>query len=334
MKPALDDQLADPFHELTPCPHRTRVDVLGSRFDIESNSKALLRLVDIACSDLPVHALAKHPPRFRMRLFLSPATNVEFEDEPPHMQLHAGNGMLCGIMDASNFAVLAPREKTAMLVVSRRMLDFPYHLRYELIEFALYTLAARAQRLISLHAGCIGRDGRGLLLIGASGGGKSTLSLHALLHGLELIAEDGILASPTTLRATGIGSYLHLREDCLGFVDERIATRIRKSPVIRRRSGVEKFEIDLRRTHYPLAPLPLKIVATVILSKQQAAGGENLLRPLGKQELARRLVESQPYAAGQLDWPEFSQRVLRAGGYELLRGKHPDEGVVALEGLL
>jgi hypothetical protein len=58
------------------------------------------------------------------------------------------------------------------------MLRFPYHARYELIEFAVFTLAARAQGLVPLHAACVGEEGRGLLLMGESGAGKSTASLH------------------------------------------------------------------------------------------------------------------------------------------------------------
>jgi hypothetical protein len=281
--------------------------------------------------------LDEEPPELSVRLFLSPPSSkaeADCGEEPPPMQLRSGPGTLCGTVDAGNFAVVCPAQRTALLVVSRGMLRFRYHLRYELIEFVFYTLAARVQQLISLHAACMGRNGRGVLLIGASGGGKSTLSFHSLLHGLELIAEDGVLATSGSLLATGIGSFLHLREDSLGLVNGRTAAHIRKSPVIRRRSGVEKFEIDLRRTRYWLAPQPLQIASVVVLTKKRAALGENLLRRLTEDELQRQLDASQPYALGQPGWPQFSQQLLRAGGFELRRGQHPDEGVAALETLL
>jgi hypothetical protein len=333
-----DDLVADPFHERSPCPHRMRIEVLGGRFEVESNSRSLLRLVETAFGKLPAHVLTEEsPPTFSVRLFLSASSShadSDFGEEPPRMQLHSGPGTLCGAMDAANFAVVSPAQRTALLVVSRSMLRFRYHLRYELIEFVFYTLAARVQQLVSLHGACIGRNGRGILLIGASGGGKSTLALHSLLHGLELIAEDGILATPDTLLATGIGSFLHLREDSLGLVNERTASRIRKSPVIQRRSGVEKFEIDLRRTRHSLARQPLQIASVVVLTKKRTAHGEDLLRRLNEDELQRQLDASQPYALGQPGWSQFRQHLLRVGGYELRRGQHPDEGVAALETLL
>lgn len=42
----------------------------------------------------------------------------------------------------------------------------------------------------ALHAGCLARGGRGVLLAGASGAGKSTLALALALRGLELLGDD------------------------------------------------------------------------------------------------------------------------------------------------
>ena len=52
--------------------------------------------------------------------------------------------------------------------------------RYEMLEFAVFTLASRVQGVVPLHAACIGRRGRGLLLMGDSGAGKSTAALLGL----------------------------------------------------------------------------------------------------------------------------------------------------------
>ena len=54
--------------------------------------------------------------------------------------------------------------------------------------------------------------------------------------------------------------------------------------MIRRRSGIEKFELDLRRTSYRLAPLPLEITGNVFLSRRDA-GGRPALAPLSRYEM-------------------------------------------------
>jgi hypothetical protein len=50
-------------------------------------------------------------------------------------------------MDADNFAVVEPGERRALVVVAPWALRFPYYLRYELIEFAVQTLASRSGEL-------------------------------------------------------------------------------------------------------------------------------------------------------------------------------------------
>ncbi|OYU18056.1 MAG: serine kinase [Rhodobacteraceae bacterium PARR1] len=70
-----------------------------------------------------------------------------------------------------------------------------------------------------LHAGCVALNGRGLLILGASGAGKSALALSMMALGARLVADDRtiltvdgdalIATCPATLRglieARGIG---------------------------------------------------------------------------------------------------------------------------------
>jgi len=243
-------------------------------------------------------------------------------------------GYLGGATDSSNFVVLSPTERTALVVLSRQMLRFPYHTRYEFIEFAVFTLAARCQGMVSLHAACVGRAGRGILLMGPSGSGKSTVTLHCLLEGFDMLSEDSVFVAPETMLATGVANFLHVRSDSLRWVARtRDAVAIRKSPVIRRRSGVRKFEVDLRCAAYRLAPTPLKIVATVFLSAH-SAGDRPLLRPLSKAALLAKLTAAQAYAANQPGWTTFGKNISRLGAFELRRGNHPLEAVDALKALL
>jgi hypothetical protein len=214
------------------------------------------------------------------------------------------------------------------------MLEFPYHTRYELIEFAVFTLAARVQKLVPLHAACVGLGGRGILLMGPSGSGKSTVTLHGLLQGYDFLSEDSVFVDPGTMRATGVANFLHVRADSLrrlkGSPEEAV---IRKSPVIRRRSGVEKLEVDLRRTGFRLADSPLKIIGCVFLSAQ-SAGSQPALRPLQRSELRAKLTSAQAYAAGLPQWRVFTKYMSRLGAYELRRGSHPLQTVEVLRTLL
>jgi hypothetical protein len=326
----IPDLLADPFGERSRMIVREPLQLLGGEFRFESNSRELLRLVDAAYAGVPPHFLSRRVPRFTVRLLRLPGSTRRVRTAPPPVSMLCGGGLLGGATDCSSFVALSPRLHGAVVAVSSDMLRFPYHTRYELIEFAVFTLAARAQQLVSLHAACVGVDGRALLLMGPTGAGKSTVSLFALLQGLEFISEDSVFVSPRSLATTGIANFIHVRHDTLRWLgrDARVAA-IRRSPVIQRRSGQRKFEVDLRRGGYRLAPAPLPLASVVFLSPQQARGSK-LLAPLSRSETLARLTVAQAYAASQPQWSEFTQRVLRLGAFELRRGSHPAEAIGAL----
>jgi hypothetical protein len=330
------DLLADPFAERAQSIAQERFQLLGGRFQFESESPQLLRLVNSAYLGLPPHRLSTVAPRLRVRLVLNPPEQPRprSRSEPPPLAMLSGAGYLGGATNSSNFVLMSPPERTALVVLSRRMLQFPYHTRYEYIEFAAFTLAARCQELVSLHAACVGRDGRGILLMGPSGSGKSTVTLHCLLRGFDMLSEDSVFVAPDRMLATGVANFLHVRADALRWLGKtRHAAAIRKSPVIQRRSGVKKFEVDLRRGAYRLAASPLRIAALVFLSPQRA-GDRSLLEPLSKSDVLAKLTAAQAYAANQPNWAEFRKGVLGLRAFELHRGSHPLEAVEALEALL
>lgn len=48
-----------------------------------------------------------------------------------------------------------------------------------------------------MHATCVAQNGRGLLILGASGRGKSGLALHLIALGAELVADDRVILTQT-----------------------------------------------------------------------------------------------------------------------------------------
>jgi hypothetical protein len=340
--PLNDDILSDPFRERPNGLLRIRRQVLGGSFEFASESRELMRLVRWAYDGLPRHRLAESPARMTVRLVLggSEASRRTGRNtraarrvgEPAPFAMLSAPGLLCSAADPSTLAVMSTEQSAALIVVARELLRFPYHLRYELIELAVFTLAARVQGLMPLHAACVGRGRRGLLLIGESGSGKSTAALHCALRGLDLVAEDSLFIAPASLLATGVANFLHVRRESLRFLAAADARLISRAPVIRRRSGVRKFEVDLRQPRFRLAPRPPAIAGLVALSARRA-GRESLLVPIPPREALARLRASQPYAAGQPGWRVFAERMRTVPAFELRRGRHPRESAEALEQL-
>jgi hypothetical protein len=330
----IPELFSDPFREHALTTVRGPLQLLGGRFRFESNSHQLLGLVDSAYARLPRQRLTADAPNLRVGLVLTSGEAERSRFGPPTLATFSGPGLVGGASGSSNIVMVSPEARCALVAVSAAMLRFPYHTRYEVIEFAVFTLAARVRELVSLHAACVGRGGRGLLLMGASGSGKSTLALQCLLQGFEFVSEDSTLVAPDTMLATGVANFLHVRSDSLRWIAQaRDVAAIRGSPVITRRSGVKKFEIDLRLWGHRLASSPLKLASVVFLSAKSAARGR-ILNPLSRRELVARLTATQVYAAKQPHWAVFCQKAARLGAFELRRGRHPLEAVEALRELL
>lgn len=333
MSKATQDVFADPFLERAPRLECGPLQLLGSRFQFQSNSQALLDLVEGAYRGLPAHRLPGVAPRMRIGLQVISSKSHRGRTGPPPLQLLSGAGYVAGVSETSTLVVMDAAARSALVTVPPRMLDFPYHTRYELIEFAVFTLATRVRGLIPLHGACIGSGRRGLILMGASGSGKSTVSLQCLLKGFDFVSEDSTFVMPERMLCTGVPNFVHVRSDSLRWIEKRDAAMIRESPVIRRRSGVRKFEVDLRRGRYRLAPAPVHLAAVIFLSTASADNGA-LLRPMSREQTLTRLAAEQPYAANQPGWAGFCRRVCQQGAFELRRGRHPREAVAALQDFL
>ncbi len=325
----------DPFGEHTRAHFRARLRVLDGDFGVETSAASLLELALEAFGGLPKRRLERRRPRFTVRMALTDhAQTWARGSAPPRPLLTAGAGLLCATVDAGNFVVVDAAMSRALVCVSKAMLRHRYHARYELVELAFLTLAARTQALVPLHAACIGARGKGLLLVGASGAGKSTLSLHALAGGMQLVSEDSAFVAIESLRVTGVPSYLHLNQQALRFLpSNRLRKTIERSPTIERRSGARKLEVDLRQLGGKVASSPLRLTATVFLSRRPA-GRPPALQRLGRKALLARLRCEQPYASTQSNWRAFEQRIVDVPAYELRRPKHPDLAVDLLRNLL
>ena len=324
----------DPFGESRAHALRWRTRVLGASVEFSSDSRELLAIAREAFARVPQHRWRRETHRtLRISLRRAREKISRRRARPPRPVLTSGAGLLCAHVDASNFVIVDPAAARSLVQVSDSMLRHRQLVRYELIEFAAIMLATREQQLVALHGGCVGAGGRGVLLLGASGAGKSTLTLHAALSGLQFLAEDSVFVQSATLRASGLSAFTHACDEALQLItDRRARQHARDSPRIQRRSGVRKREIDLRGGIVHLAPRPLRIVATVVLSARPAKGARSLV-PLTSAQLQRVLRAEQPFAAGRPGWEEFERRALRAGGFRLHRVS-PEDGVSSLREIL
>jgi hypothetical protein len=325
----------DPFGERPRRTWRRRYVVLGARVDFECATAALAAVVDAAYAGLPVTRARRGLPVYRVSLRFMADGTAGFRGASPPPRFSSGGGLISATIDASNYSVVAPAGRAALVVASPAMLARPHDLRCELLEFAVYTLAARDQPVLPLHAACVGVRDRAVLLLGESGAGKSTAALQCLLAGLGVLAEDVVFVDPSRLTVTGVPNYLHLRLETPRLLAAPLARRIRRAPVIRRRnSGVRKYQVDLRGAENGRLLLPARLVAIVVLSRRKARRGGDLLHGLGARELLHALDRDQPYARSRPLWGALRTGLRRLPLFRLERGPAAADTAVALAALL
>lgn len=89
--------------------------------------------------------------------------------------------------------------------------DYMVHGRTTVFSFSRW---ASASDLIMLHAATVGIDGKGVLVVGRSGSGKTTFALSCLLDGLDFVSDDYTLLSASgTLQAMPLYSMVGVTQE-------------------------------------------------------------------------------------------------------------------------
>jgi hypothetical protein len=147
------------------------------------------RLVRVQIRARPGPPPAKAPPRFKAR--------------PGWFQL---------ICDASNRAAFVPATQTGRLCISTGLLHDRDWFRRHLLE-PLVLAALDHVFFTPLHAACVTREGRSVLLCGDSGAGKSCLTYACVRRGWTLVSDDAVHLAPFPENTVAGGScVIRLRE--------------------------------------------------------------------------------------------------------------------------
>ena len=110
-------------------------------------------------------------------------------DCPPAPVVHIATPLLVNIADPNNYSVANLDRTTTQVILSRATLRHHSYLDYFFLGSApLCHVATR--HATPVHAGCVARHGRGVLLCGESGEGKSTLSYACARAGWTYVTDD------------------------------------------------------------------------------------------------------------------------------------------------
>jgi hypothetical protein len=110
-------------------------------------------------------------------------------DCPPEPTRREYNHLYSLVADVNNQALLDLRTCTNFTWLTRAAVNNSIYLRYNFLEKVVYLLLG-ASVVTDLHAACVSKNGKGILLCGDSGAGKSTLAYACARAGWTYTSDD------------------------------------------------------------------------------------------------------------------------------------------------
>jgi len=245
---------------------------------------------------------------------------------PPASRIVRPN--LISVANKDNYSIANLDEATTQIVLSHAAEKHINYLNYFFLEPApLHHIAA--QFTTPIHAGCVSLDGKGVLLCGDSGAGKSSLSYACARSGWTYVTDDAsyMLHDAEDRRVTGHSRKVRFRPSAGELFPE-----VNGLDLTPRAAGKPSIEV-------PTDVLPKMICAQTalvdyIVFLNRHSGSEQQLVPF-RTEVARHYMRQVLYGSAQSRVVQHAaiERLLTAEIFEL-RYTDLDWGVPRLEALI
>jgi hypothetical protein len=212
---------------------------------------------------------------------------------PPDPIRRHYNHLYSLVADGDNQALLDLRTGTSFVWITEAAARDHLYLRYHFLEKVVYLLLG-ASVVTDIHAGCIGRNGKGILLCGASGAGKSTLAYACARAGWTYTSDDtSYLINDSALpRVIGHAHRARFRPSARDLFPE-----LRTSPLSPRLEGKPSIEVSIAELPVAKTATESDVHAVVFLRRSADAAAQ--LIPLSAGTANRRLA-AELFSAGEI----------------------------------
>jgi hypothetical protein len=264
------------------------------------------------------------PVQLRIAVIEGPAT-----DCPPPPICRGQRNLVMFVASPYDFAVCDLTTGFASCWLSASTVENSAYVRYHFLD-ATVLLLIEALYLTPIHAACVAFQGRGLLLCGDSGAGKSSLSFACARRGWTFISDDANFLVRGRKKRVVVGDphHLHFRESATELFPElrshRLAPRI---------NGEMAIELTTANMPEILTDSQATIDFLVFLNRQTS--GPASLRSFSRDRASQCLEQVICYGEQHLrDAQKSSLRDLLLAPVLELRYSDLDSAVSCLEALV
>lgn len=251
---------------------------LGFPLTVASNSQAVL---DAAHLEWDAWTQAFDEPPVALTFNVSPGSLPL----PAESSFHAHRHQFAFVAGAQNLAVCDTNTHSGIAWITAAAAEDAAYLRYHFLEAMALELIV-SLHMTPFHAACVARHGRGVLLCGDSGAGKSSLSYACARRGWTYLSDDAsyLLRRRASERVVlGHAHRLRLRPDAPTLFEELSAF----SPS---RRGNGKMSLELPARALSIATAPCAQVDRIVILRRSDRSA---------------LIETGPRAAREICEPIF-----------------------------
>jgi hypothetical protein len=204
---------------------------LGYAVDILTNDP---RVLSAAQDSFGHRRLCRAATRIQVRIGVTPAGSSNCPSEPTRREY---NHLYSLVADPENQAMMDLKTLTNFAWLNQAAFQAPLYVRYNFLEKMVYLLLG-ASVVTDIHAACVSKRGKGILLCGNSGAGKSTLAYGCARAGWTYTSDDTsyLINEAEKLQVIGHAHRLRFRPNTQGLFPElshfEITPRLEGKPSI------------------------------------------------------------------------------------------------------
>jgi len=296
----------DAFGYAVELPLKTVVNALGVPLRVVTNSEDVITATKQSWGGFP-QLFTDHALEFRIVV-----SDNELAERPSGIVRGAQKHLMTAISDADNYALCdLDRGFAFFWLAPATARDRDFFRRYylnNLIEVMLWH-----SHLTRIHAACVARNGRGVLLCGESGAGKSCLSFACALRGWTLIGDDGasLVRRSDPPLVVGGPRDMHFRTTALEILPELHG---KLSPL--HASG--KLVLQVLTDAFPEIQRSVQALACAVVFLNRRAGGPARLIRMPAGDAFGRLDADLPLMETIEEQRASLRRLTEVGTFELL----------------